>query len=119
MSLENAILEIIKEELYKIYYEADEELRTKYYKFSKKDNIDIDSFAEKLCKMQSLFSASWISMYVEVIRIKCNLIVSLQDEAIFNYAAQKHISFSEAFKKLCRITAINEFIKQYDMKTHS
>jgi len=58
MSLENAILEIIKEELYKIYYEADEELRTKYYKFSKKDNIDIDSFAEKLCKMQSLFSVS-------------------------------------------------------------
>ena len=58
MSLENAILEIIKEELYKIYYESDEELRTKYYKFSKQDNIDIDSFAEKLCKMQSLFSVS-------------------------------------------------------------
>ena len=58
-------------------------------------------------------------MITEVIRIKCNLIVSLKDEAVLNYAIYKHITFQVAFKKLCRIAAINEFIKQYDSRTAS
>ncbi len=58
-------------------------------------------------------------MFVEVIKIKCNLIVSLSDEAVMKYAVTKKITFKEAFKKLCRIAAISEFIKTYDSKTQS
>ena len=56
-------------------------------------------------------------MQCEVIHLKCNLVITLDDEAVLNYSLHKNITFSEAFKKLCRISAINEFIKQYDNKT--
>jgi hypothetical protein len=56
-------------------------------------------------------------MQCEVIRLKCNLIVSLEDEVVLRYSIEHKITFNQAFKKLCRIAAINEFIKQYDSRT--
>jgi putative flippase GtrA len=47
-----------------------------------------------------------------LVKLKVSLIISIRDEAVFNYAIQKQITFKESFKRLTRIQLMNEFVRQ-------